>query len=140
MPTPRNHLAAGSLGGKLYAVGGRSGDIGGITNALEEYDPATGLWTERAPMPTARGGIAGVAVEGQLYVFGGEGNRARPDGVFPQVEAYDPATDTWRSLPPMGIPRHGIQAAAIGNRIYIPGGATTEGFGVVAAHQALDVP
>jgi N-acetylneuraminic acid mutarotase len=140
MPTPRNHLAAGAVNGKFYAVGGRSGDIGGITGILEEYDPATNTWTERAPMPTPRGGIAGVAVNGLLYVFGGEGNRDSPVGIFDQVEAYDPSANSWRRLDPMAVPRHGIQVAAIGNRIYVPGGATVEGFGVVATHQALDVP
>ncbi|HZT05747.1 MAG TPA: kelch repeat-containing protein [Chloroflexota bacterium] len=139
MPTPRNHLAAGALNGKIYAVGGRSGDIGGITAALEEYDPGARAWTAKAPMPTARGGIAAAVVGGSLYVFGGEGNRNNPTGVFDEVEAYDPATDSWLRLAPMGAPRHGIGAAALENRIYIPGGASVEGFGVTPVNQALDV-
>jgi N-acetylneuraminic acid mutarotase len=138
MPTPRNHLAAGSLNGKVYVVGGRS-DLSGISNILEEYDPATNVWTQRAVMPTARGGIGGATANGLLFVFGGEGNRASPLGIFDQVEAYDPSTDSWQQLPPMSVPRHGITAAALGNRIYIPGGATVEGFGVVATNQVLQL-
>lgn len=137
MPTPRNHLAAGSVNGRFYAVGGRSGGIGGITGILEEYDPATRSWTSRPSMPTARGGIAAAAAAGRLYVFGGEGNRNHPMGVFEQAEAYDPATDSWQSLPPMLIPAHGISATALDNVIYIPGGAIIEGFGVAPIHQVF---
>jgi hypothetical protein len=39
----------------------------------------------------------------------------------------------------MGVARHGIGAATLGNRIYIPGGATIEGFGVTGAHQAFEL-
>lgn len=138
MPTPRNHLAAAGLGGRFYAVGGRSGGIRGITGTLEEYDPATGQWTARASMPTPRGGIGSAALGGLLYVFGGEGNRRHPLGMFDQIEAYDPAANAWRSLPPMVIPRHGIGAAASGSRIYIPGGALVEGFGTTDVHQAFE--
>jgi N-acetylneuraminic acid mutarotase len=137
MPTPRNHLAAGAIDGRFYAVGGRSGGIGGITAILEEYDPATTSWTRRASMPTARGGIAAASSGGRLYVFGGEGNRNHPYGVFEQAEAYDPATDSWLSLPPMPTPAHGISATVLGNAIHIPGGAVIEGFGVAPIHQVL---
>ncbi|RMF85364.1 MAG: hypothetical protein D6736_17420, partial [Nitrospinota bacterium] len=139
MPTPRNHLAAGAMNGKFYAVGGRSGGIGGITDALEVYDPATNTWTAKTPMPTARGGIAGAVVKDCLYVFGGEGNPNHPTGVFAQSEVYNPQTDTWQGLPPMPTPRHGIGAAAIADRIYIPGGAEVQGFGVSAVHEAFQV-
>jgi N-acetylneuraminic acid mutarotase len=138
MPTPRNHLAAGSLNGKVYVAGGRS-DLSGITGVLEEYDPTTNAWTQRTAMPTPRGGIAAASANGLLYVFGGEGNRSNPRGIFDQVEAYDPTSDSWQRLAPMGVPRHGISAATLGNRIYIPGGATVEGFGVTAANQALQL-
>jgi N-acetylneuraminic acid mutarotase len=139
MPTPRNHLAAAGLNGKVYVAGGRSGDIGGITSILEEYDPATNTWTQRTAMPTARGGIAAAPASGLVFVFGGEGNRRHPQGIFDQVEAFDPASDRWQIYPPMAVPRHGIGAATLGNRIYIPGGATVEGFGVIATNQALQL-
>jgi len=139
MPTARNHLAAAAMGGRFYAVGGRSGSIGGITGVLEAYDPATDTWTALAPMPTPRGGIAAAAVGGCLYVLGGEGNQFHPLGIFEQVEVYDPATDAWRRLEPMGVARHGIGAAVAGTRIYVPGGATVQGFGATAIHQAYEL-
>ncbi|HEY7066309.1 MAG TPA: kelch repeat-containing protein [Chloroflexota bacterium] len=134
----RDHLAAGVVNGRIYVAGGRNGSDFTM-NVLEEYDPATGGWTDRPAMPTGRSGVAGAGVGGRFYVFGGEGNRASPQGIFDNVEAYDPAQGAWTRLPPMATPRHGINAAVIGNRIYLPGGATVEGFGVTPVNEAFDV-
>ena len=132
MSCARNHTAGGTIGGKLYVAGGRPGS----QDCLEVYDPATDAWTRKAAMPTGRSGAAGAVVGDCLYVFGGEGNASDPNGIFHQVEAYDPASDSWRQLPPMQTARHGIYAAVLGNAIYLPGGATHEGIGVTAVNEA----
>ena len=78
-------------------------------------------------MPTARGGVTGVAAFGCLYVIAGEGAPA-PPGMFHQVEAYDPRTDTWQKLADMPNPTHGLtRAAVLDGRIHIPGGSVTIG-------------
>jgi N-acetylneuraminic acid mutarotase len=135
--TPRNHLAAGAIAGMVYAAGGRIGSLVPAfnTGALEAFDVAAGRWTELPPMPTPRSGIAGAVVAGRLIVFGGEGNDEDPDGVFAEVEAYDPVSAAWTPLPPMPTPRHGIGAAVIGDEVYIPGGGPVEGFGVTGVHE-----
>jgi Kelch motif len=133
----RDHLAAGVIGGRIFVAGGRNGrDF--TMDVLEEYDPSAQSWRDRPPMPTGRSGIAGAAVDGRLFVFGGEGNRANPQGIFDAVEVYDPAQEAWARLPPMRTPRHGINAAVFAGRIYIPGGATVEGFGVTPVNEAYD--
>jgi N-acetylneuraminic acid mutarotase len=137
MPTPRNHLAGGIVGSRLLAVGGRPPNT---LNVNEAFDTTNGIWSSLAPMPTGRSGHAAAVVRGCLYTFGGEGNPAAPTGVFPQNEVYDPRANTWQTLTPMPTPRHGIAAAVIGERIFIPGGAATQGFGVVAAHEVYTVP
>lgn len=137
LTTPRNHLAGGAVSGRLYVVGGRPP----LTlNVLEVYDPATNAWSTRTPMPTGRSGHAAALVRGCLYVFGGEGNASRPDGVFAQNEAYDPRRDTWEPFAPMPTPRHGIGAAAVGERIFIAGGAGVQGLGISAAHEIFTPP
>ena len=133
----RDHLAAGVVNGRIYIAGGRNGRDFAMT-VLEEYDPATRTWTERAAMLTGRSGIAGAGVGARFYVFGGEGNRGHPQGIFDAVEAYDPAQNAWTRLAPMRTPRHGINAAVVGTRVYLPGGATVEGFGVTTANEAFD--
>ncbi len=135
MSCARNHTSGGEIGGKLYVAGGRPGS----QTCLEVYDPATNTWTQKAPMPTGRSGIAGAVVANCLYIFGGEGNSSDPNGIFHQVEAYDPATDTWNQLPPMHTGRHGIYGGVIGNVVYLPGGATQAGFGVTGIHEAYIV-
>lgn len=136
LPATRDHGCGGVIGGKLYVAGGRQADIGTPRATLYEYTPG-GAWVERAPMPTARGGTACGIVGTRLVVVGGEGNAAAPSGVFPQAEAYDAATDTWEELSPMPVPRHGMGAAAVGGRIYVPGGATVQAFGAVDTHEVL---
>jgi len=134
VPTARDHLAAAAIDGRFYAVGGRAGQL---FDVLEVYDPATGEWSTLTPMPTARGGLAAAALGGRLFTFGGEGNSADPQGIFPQVEVYDPASDRWSGLPDLPTPRHGMGAAVSGEQIYVPGGATIAGFRASAANEAL---
>ena len=135
MSCARNHTGGAVLGGRLYVAGGRPGN----QSCLEAYDPAANVWTRKAEMPTGRSGVAAAAVGLCLYVFGGEGNASDSNGIFHEVEAYDPATDSWTRLPPMRTGRHGIYASVIGNVVYLPGGATRAGFGVTGVNEAYVV-
>lgn len=138
MPTPREHHAAAAINGKLYVAGGRR--PGNFTlSTLEEYNPQTNEWRALASMPTGRSGIAAAAANGRMYVFGGEGNSASPTGTFQENESYDPASNSWRQELPMPMPRHGIGAAVIANRIYIPAGAPIQGFSITDYHDAYEV-
>ncbi len=128
LPAARDHLVAGAVNGRVYAIGGRSNRL---FADVDVFEPVTGSWVPRTPMPTARAGSGAVSLNGRIYVFGGEGSRADPLGVFPQTEVYDPEADHWRELEPMPTPRHGIGAAAVLGRIYLPGGATRQGLGAV---------
>jgi N-acetylneuraminic acid mutarotase len=126
MPTQRNHLAAAAIEGKVLVAGGRlgAGFTSPMTNVLEVFDPATGTWSMRAPMPTTRGGVNGLAVDGCLFVWGGEG----PSGVFAQNEMYVAALDRWYRLEPLPVPVHGVTGAAfLDGWIYAPGGGTATG-------------
>jgi hypothetical protein len=133
MPVRREHCAAGAIGGKLYIVGGRADGIEGLDTTSFEFDPASPGYVPIAPIPTPRGGVAAAVLGDQLFVFGGEGSEDAPNGVFPDVEAYDPATDSWEVYPAMDVPRHGFGAAVVGDRIYLMGGATRQGGGADSA-------
>lgn len=128
MPTPRNHPAIGAVGGKIYVIGGRIGapNVANFsaeaTNVVEEYDPATDRWRVMSKMPTARSGHGWATYQGFIYVAGGELRDYHMDAVLRDVEAFDPAADQWFRLPPMTTARHGVNVAAIGNRLYIIGG------------------
>jgi N-acetylneuraminic acid mutarotase len=136
LPRASDHLAGGAVGGTFYAVGGRNGGITSLQADVSAYTPG-GAWESRAPMPTARGGCAAAVVGSRIVVIGGEGNAAQASGVFSEVEAYDTAADQWEALEPMRTPRHGMGAATIDGLVYVPGGATTQGFGAVDTHEAI---
>jgi N-acetylneuraminic acid mutarotase len=134
LPTARDHGCAAVFDGKLYAIGGRRT---GLSSAVYELTPGVG-WQTRERMITARGGLACALVGDEIIAVGGEGNRAAgSSGVFPQVEAYAPATNTWRSLGEMKTPRHGMGAAAYRGKLYVPGGGILEGFGASAKLEIL---
>jgi hypothetical protein len=133
LPDRREHCAAGMIGGTLYVAGGRADGITGIEPLAWSYNPTAKSWKEITPLESPRGGLAGAVLRGRLFVFGGEGNSAVSSGVFPNVDAYDPATNSWEALPAMLIPRHGFGAATLGDRIYLPGGATKQGAGATDA-------
>jgi N-acetylneuraminic acid mutarotase len=72
MPTARNGLAlATSNNGRLYAIGGQTGD-GTVLSVVEEYDPATDTWAPVASLPSARAGLGAAVSGGKIYVIGGK--------------------------------------------------------------------
>jgi N-acetylneuraminic acid mutarotase len=136
LPSPRDHLAAAGVDGKVYAIGGRSGGITGHMPGVDIYDPDSNTWAPGPPMPTSRGGMAAAVVSHWIFVAGGEGNADEPTGVFAQFEVLDTNTGTWTTLTPMPTPRHGMGAAAIDGVVYVPGGADVQALGAVATHEA----
>src|SRR4030095_6078865 len=76
MSVPRNHAFGGVVNGKVYVIGGRTGQAFILsatnTDVVEEYNPASNTWSipmER--MPTARSGGASGTDGRRIYVAGG---------------------------------------------------------------------
>jgi hypothetical protein len=55
-------------------------------------------------------------------VAGGEVTTTELVAAFRAVEAYEPATNSWTTLPSMPMPRHGLAGAVIGARFYLISG------------------
>lgn len=132
LPATRDHACGDAIGGELIVAGGRTVQTNSPRPDVWSYDPGTNTWTARAPMPTGRGGMGCGAIGGTLYTAGGEGNPALPSGVFANVEAFDPATNTWTELAAMPNPKHGVAGAVWDGALYLCGGADQEGFGAIA--------
>ena len=118
-PTPvnLNHAAAASYNGKFYVVGGY----------LDNKNPVTNTWAEKAPMPTARQHLASAVINGKLYAIGGR--TAGKGSNLGNNEVYDPKANTWSELDPMPTKRGGIAAAVVNGCIYVLGGeAPTQTF------------
>lgn len=143
LPTQRNHLIAAAVNGQMYVFGGRfEGGAGSPqSDAVEVYDPPTGRWVQRAALLKPRGGINGVVANGCMHVFGGEGSSSDPNGVYPDHDIYNPATDTWTRIGRLPIPVHGVTGAVFANGlIHLPGGGTSQGGSSGSLHHQVYRP
>jgi N-acetylneuraminic acid mutarotase len=69
-------------------------------------------------MPTPRGALTTLFVNGTLYALGGQDE----EGILNTNEAYDPIADSWTSKTPLPTARHHAASASIDNKIYVSGG------------------
>lgn len=140
MPTPRYQHAAAALAGipgqsasQLYVIGGWRGTAGngsGNDTAVatnERFDSCTGRWTSLAALPEPRAAASVAALNGDLYLVGGNmpvvstlGRTVQP---FANLWRYEVAADRWHELAPLPVALSGAAAAAWGNSIYLFGGA-----------------
>jgi Kelch motif len=126
LPHRRDHFQAAIVNGRFWAIGGRVSSTPVRVGYNEAFDFATQKWlTGFAPLPTLRGGVATAVFGTEVVVIGGEGGGA----TFSTVEAYNTATNTWRTLAPMPTARHGIQAALLDGSAYIADGGLHQGGG-----------
>lgn len=135
-PRPREHLAAATLRGRVYAVAGRQAGIDTNVTTVESFDPAANRWTRVASLPQARGGTGAAAAAGRLVSVGGE----EPAGTIATVWSYRPGARRWRRLPNLPTPRHGLGVAAVGRTVYVVAGGERPGLFVSRANEALTLP
>jgi N-acetylneuraminic acid mutarotase len=88
-------------------------------------------------MPEARYQVGVTALDGIIYVAGGVTGSAswvaRPD-----IFAYDPRTDQWRTVGTLIRPVRAPALAAVGNRVYVVGGYLDNPWEPVADLQIFD--
>ena len=133
-PHSRDHFHAAVIDGHIYAAGGRTsshdtGESMSLTVArVDVYDIENQRWhTLEAPLPTERAGTATVAFNGLLVVLGGES--ISQVEAHREVEAYNPETEEWVSLPPLPVGRHGTQATLFNGELHIVVGSENRGGG-----------
>ena len=80
-------------------------------------------WSEKKALPSPRKGMGAVTYEDHFYIVGGETSQ----GVDGALYSYDPSLDAWKTLAKKPTPVTGIQAALLGERIYVPGGRLVNG-------------
>jgi N-acetylneuraminic acid mutarotase len=118
MPQGVHHTAAASYNGKIYVVGGFISREWIPSNQLFIYDPVKDRWTKGKSMPTPRGALNALFVNGTLYAIGGQ-DGAR---ILNINEAYDPLTNKWISKASMPTGRHHAASTTVDNKIYVVGG------------------
>ncbi|MCE9523311.1 MAG: hypothetical protein K8S25_12885 [Alphaproteobacteria bacterium] len=133
---PRRGLAAASDGKCIYAVGGIKSD-GSVSNALEVFEPTSGVWSALPPLPGARGALTAGVIEGQLHVAGGA--TWSPLKTYGNHDVFNPATKTWAKALPLPTARQGSASGVSGGRWWVIGGGAGAGvFGVFTASDAVE--
>ena len=134
-PTPREHLAATAVDGRLYALGGRVGGPDSNLDTFEVYSPESQRWDalQAVPEPRSGGGLA--AAGGRLVAVGGE----RLTDTIRSVYAFDLAAGSWQRLADFPTPRHGLAVVGVGDRVYAIGGSPIPDCGYSGLNQYLRV-
>lgn len=124
-PDPSEELYGIGAGGKLYVFGGLAPEW--TPKALVyEYDPASNKWTKKKNMPLASHHVALAELNGKIYVMGGFTKPVTGPTAWVPIDnawEYDPANDSWKALAPLPTRRGSPNAAAVGGKIYVIGGA-----------------
>jgi N-acetylneuraminic acid mutarotase len=122
LPGARDHLGIAVAAGRIHVFGGRTDATVDNTARHDVYDPATNTWSTAAPLNTARSAGATFALDGRIVYAGGECKDPGASVTFTEVEAYDPRTNQWMTLPPLQPGRHAAAAVAVGEQAYLLGG------------------
>ncbi|MFA5364556.1 MAG: kelch repeat-containing protein [Candidatus Bathyarchaeia archaeon] len=121
MPTARVGLCVAVVDGKIYAIGGSTGNYCYV-GVNEMYDPETDTWTTMEPMPTPRADFAIAVYQNKIYCIGGQTSVNQQGKITGQTEVYDPATNTWETKASMPTPRCFLEANVVDDKIYVIGG------------------
>jgi N-acetylneuraminic acid mutarotase len=112
---PRAAAAAGVVGDRIVVTGGVDAN-GKLLNTTEIFDGNS--WKLGAPMPTPRQMLAGAADDKMVYAVGGTNGTSD----LATVEAYDPVTNVWTTLPDLAQPRSDFGVAVADQRLVAVGG------------------
>ena len=134
-PTPREHLGVAGAGGRIYAVGGRTGGLVTNLDLVETFVPGWRGWRRLPAVPGARGGTGLAALGTTLISVGGE----EPGQTIASVYAYDVTKRRWRRLRDLKTPRHGLGVAALGGKVYAIAGGRKPGLFVSSRNEFLRV-
>jgi N-acetylneuraminic acid mutarotase len=124
LPLVYDEIRAAALNGKLYVVGGRTGQGAGNTcvNTVLVYDPDNNQWSSAAPLPEKLGAVGLAAHGGYLYCFGGINEPYWWGWPVASAYRYNPTNNSWTRLTDMPIARSNFGIGVIGDRIYCAGG------------------
>jgi N-acetylneuraminic acid mutarotase len=118
-PSGRFGFVTAMVNGNVYVMGG----IGGPTT-VHVYEPATDTWTQKASMLHETVFSSASAVNGRIYVIGGNSSDSGDSHAF--VEEYDPVTDTWIEKASMPTHRGALFTSVVDGKIYAIGGTQWE--------------
>ena len=135
MKTARDQFAGAVIGNEIFVFGGNGPSGSGWLYSGEKYDPLTDTWSDIAENPRDEylhqswqwgvEEISGIACNGTFYVFGARGydELKEAPGDLNYKEVYDPATNTWATLPKKPTAASPAVPIVYDDRIYLFGGS-----------------
>jgi N-acetylneuraminic acid mutarotase len=117
-----------AFGGRLLAIGGRSGST--QVAAPEAFDPTSGHWSDLPALPHPRNHLSAYVDGGLVCVTGG-----REPATSARTDCFDPATSAWRPGPSLPTPTSGAAAGVIGGVVVVAGGEPADESALVTAAQ-----
>ena len=120
-----SEFALAESNGKLYVLGGYPANRQ-TARTVQIYDIATDRWTLGPPLPQPNNHGMAAAVNGKVYLIGGQ-LTADQEGYVNTVYELDPAIGAWVERAPMPTMRSGGVAVAHGGKIYVAGGRLPRG-------------
>ena len=144
LPLPRFESYAATWGSRVYFIGGITGTFGDISTAapsrrVDVYDAATDTWTPGPELPAdaPKHHLSVAVLPDGIYVLGGfDGilNQNPNEPFVPIARAYALRAPSpggvltrWEPLAAPPLARGAATAQAIDGRVYVTGGASTEG-------------
>jgi hypothetical protein len=107
MPAGRAAGAAVTVADRVYLAGGIGPDHS-LADRMLVYDPGTDRWSTAPGPPTPREHLGGAASGGRVHTVGGRTSHGAGVGNLDAVEAFDPATGRWSTLPALPTRRGGL--------------------------------
>jgi len=131
----RHHRATLLSGGAVLVTGGTAPGSPGTApfdpfsqRTVERFDPATGTWTDKSPMPSGRAFHRAVALpNNQLLVVGGAPSD-RDESGFRSAFVHDAGEDRWTPIAGLRDGRWSFAALALADdRVLVAGGVARSG-------------
>nr|XP_033771285.1 actin-binding protein IPP isoform X1 [Geotrypetes seraphini] len=105
------------VGGYTRLQGGRWSDSRALS-CVERFDTFSQYWTTVSSLHQARSGLGVAALNGMMYVVGGE----KESMIFDCTECYNHITRQWTAVASMNYPRCGLGVCTCLGAIYALGG------------------
>lgn len=140
MPLPRSEHAVVEFDGHVWVLGGYPpGRL--PSDLVQVYDPSISRWTLGPTLPQPIHHTHVAAVDGKLYLFGGEiagGSTGQQEEFVAETWVHDPAVGGWERRAPMPTARSGGGKAVVDGKIYVAGGRPPGGHAFEVYDPATD--
>lgn len=124
-PEEMHHIQPVLHNNKIYFIGAFSCcyPLEPTIATIHVFDPTDNTWSIAGTMPAdrIRGSAGAVSHNNRIYVLGGNTN-GHSGGAVGWFDEYNPATDTWTTLPDAPTPRDHFGAVIINNTLIATGG------------------